>query len=288
MVLAKYHRAAMTYSPGYNALHWLEQGITPIPLCPNSKRPIIPWRKMRAHKPPATIVRQWFDTWPDANLGVLCGAALTVLDFDRPAEYWKWLRSAMSGPLPRTSYTVQTARGYHVYLHILDAPDRTLSMGGGEVKGSGYVVAPPSIHPTGVVYRPINLEPVVTIGHLSEIGIEPEAVIAPPVPQNGDRKRGKPGLIADIKHDIPIASLLARHTNLFPSSPDGNWLMAVCPLHDDHNPSMWVNMRMGLCRCFVPACPGSRYAMDVINLYGALKSITNEQAIYTLAGQLGL
>lgn len=286
----RFYASRMMYDPLTNALHWLDQGVTPIPLKPASKLPLIPWRRIRERRPPEAVVRRWFSNWPDANLGLLCGNALTVLDFDRALEYWKWLRSAMSGALPRSSYTVQTSRGYHVYLHVMDAPDRTLSMEGGECKGSGYVVAPPSIHPSGTKYIPMNLEPVATIRHLSDVGVFPVEVIASRPVDSDTRppERSGPGIVNEIKQELPILSVLAQHTNLFPSSPDGNWLMAVCPLHDDHNPSMWVNVRMGLCRCFVPGCPGADRAMDVINLYALLKGITNEQAIYTLAGQLGL
>ena len=91
----------------------------------------------------------------DANLGVLCGAAsggLVVLDFDTR----EGLREA-SGMRPEElavhTLVVRTARGWHVYARANGA--RTHSPWDGlDVRAEGsMVVAPPSVHPTGVHYE---------------------------------------------------------------------------------------------------------------------------------------
>ena len=65
-------------------------------------------------------------------------------------------------------------------------------------------------------------------------------------------------------------------------------LIGLCPFHDDKNPSMWVNARWNICRCFKPSCKGAARHLDVINVHAMLRGIGNEYAIQELAAELGL
>ena len=270
-----------------NALRWLSRGVTPVPLLPNSKRPSMPWRKLQEHKPPPALVRKWFSE--DSNLGLLCGAisgGLVILDFDAPLHYHHWRQEH---PDLSQTYTVQTARGYHAYFYLDEPLDKTLSMKGGEVKGSGYVVAVPSVHPEGWVYcEVVEGASILSVGTLEELGVarpvEEEVRIAF---EDREQYSGS-GLIDAIKDSLSMVAYLDGITNLRPSSSDGVWLLANCPLHDDRNPSMWVNRDLNLCRCFKPGCPGNEHPMDVINLWSYLRQVSNERAIQELAAELGL
>lgn len=271
------------------ALAWLSIGVVPLPLRPQSKKAAIRWSNLRWHKPPPALVRRWFEP-PDLNLGLLCGEAsrgLVVLDFDRILEYWKWSH----GNSLAATYTVETSRGRHVYLFLEDVPALTCAIEGGEVKASGYVVAPPSVHPGGHVYRALNPDARVIRCHdLGLAGVKVEEPLPTPI-LSGDWKPygdSGEGLIGEIKQMLPIASYLYRITKIKPSSPDGTWLMARCPLHDDRNPSMWVNTRLGICRCFKPSCRGYERPLDVINLHSFLHDMSNVEAIFDLAARLGL
>ena len=269
------------------ALSWLSVGIVPVPLLPNSKRPSMPWKALQEHMPPPALVRKWFSE--DSNLGLLCGSisgGLVVLDFDAPLHYHKWKREY---PSLSQTYTVQTARGYHAYFYVDEPLDRTLSIKGGECKGNGYGVAPPSVHPSGWVYREVvEGASILSVGLLEELGIvlpvEEEVRIAF---EDREQYSGS-SLIDAIKDSLSMVAYLDGITNLKPSSADGVWLLANCPLHDDRNPSMWVNRDLNLCRCFKPGCPGNERPLDIINLWSKLENVSNVGAIQELAAELGL
>jgi putative DNA primase/helicase len=110
----------------------------------------------------------WWEKWPDANLGILTGqeSALVVLDVDG-AEGKASLQalSAAQGALPKT-LCVKTGRtdtdgkrkGAHFYFRApVGVPIRNSAgvLGKGlDIRADGgYVVAPPSLHPSGLLYE---------------------------------------------------------------------------------------------------------------------------------------
>lgn len=116
-------------------------------------------------------IEQWFSCWPDANLGILTGqeSGLVVLDVDgEDGKSSFQLLTTTYGPLPKT-LCVKTGRtgtdggrkGCHYYFR---APAGTIirnsagTLGKGlDVRGEGgYVVAPPSLHPSGLLYEWLN------------------------------------------------------------------------------------------------------------------------------------
>jgi len=112
-------------------------------------------------------VQQWWTNWPDANIGVATGevSGLMVIDVDK-AEGEESLQRMTEkyGPLPATR-TVKTGRGGHLYLRhpggkvksrapISDEYPHVDCRGDG-----GYVVAPPSLHPSGVRYAADETKP---------------------------------------------------------------------------------------------------------------------------------
>ena len=95
-------------------------------------------------------IRSWWQRWPDANIGVACGApGPHVLDVDNPDEY-RQLDAGLRAQVDQAP-TVATARGHQFYFR--GAATGTIVLPFGELRGRGsYVVAPPSVHPTGKVY----------------------------------------------------------------------------------------------------------------------------------------
>ncbi len=93
----------------------------------------------------AAQIRAWWARIPDANIGLACGHGLVVVDFD-------------GDELPDVPHTltVSTGRGRHVYLDPGGQRYGNRTKLGGlsvDVRGvGGYVVAPPSVHPSGAVY----------------------------------------------------------------------------------------------------------------------------------------
>jgi hypothetical protein len=103
-------------------------------------------------------IAAWWAKWPDANIGIATGRAsgFFVLDIDGP-QGLATLQTlvAENGPLPRTPI-VKTARGWHLYFTMpISGVGIPCSTGDDlDVRGDGgYVVAPPSNHLSGHVYK---------------------------------------------------------------------------------------------------------------------------------------
>ncbi len=145
------------------ALEYAARGWAVFPLAPKTKRPITEHGLYDATTDPATI-RRWWAAWPDANIGIACGASgLVVVDVDAKngapgLDTWQGLLPQIGGQIDTP--TVQTPTG-GLHFYYAAPPGVDLSQGNGklgpgvDVKGNGgYVVAPPSIHPdTGTAYQ---------------------------------------------------------------------------------------------------------------------------------------
>ena len=106
------------------------------------------------------LVRHWWTVWPDANLGLRTGASGTgafVLDVD-PRHGGQASLAALErehGPLPPTLRADTGSGGEHVWFALDERKigNRTALRPGLDGRGeSGYVVAPPSLHPSGRRY----------------------------------------------------------------------------------------------------------------------------------------
>ena len=135
------------------ALAYRAYGLSVIPLRPKTKEAAIRWAKYQREVAEEEEIRSWFAT--DKNIGIVCGQAsggLVVRDFDEAEAYAAWAAANpdLAGALP----TVRTPRGYHVYFRVAGDCPRLWVTDSGEVRGAGgYVVAPPSTHPTGEKYK---------------------------------------------------------------------------------------------------------------------------------------
>jgi DNA primase len=61
-------------------------------------------------------------------------------------------------------------------------------------------------------------------------------------------------------------------------------LVGLCPFHQDHSPSLWVNPESGLWGCNKPTCPAAGIH-DVINFRALIRNISNSAAIKQLANE---
>lgn len=99
------------------------------------------------------VIRQWWTQWPRANLGLVTGSSFDALDIDG-SDALDLLGKVSSGlPLPHGPL-VSTGRGWHLYLRATGQGNRAGLLPGVDWRGQGgYVVAPPSLHPSGKAYQ---------------------------------------------------------------------------------------------------------------------------------------
>lgn len=132
---------------------YVRSGLSVIPLGASSKRPIIDWKVYQSHHPSEQELEQWFSNGEN-NIGILCGGIsgnLCVLDVDKP----ELLSLRPLAELAAKTITVKTSRGLHLWVRSL-VPARIIhrpSYGLDLISDGGYVLAPPSIHPTGWRYE---------------------------------------------------------------------------------------------------------------------------------------
>ncbi len=142
-----------------SALAYVRRGWSVIPLWPREKRPLIPWARYQHGRADATEIREWFHRWPAANLGIVTGAvsSLVVLDVDPLHGGDESLRALEEahGVLPRTIAAITGGGGRHIYFAHPGGlvPNKVGLATGIDLRGDGgFVVAPPSIHPSGRRY----------------------------------------------------------------------------------------------------------------------------------------
>ncbi|MGC9106567.1 MAG: bifunctional DNA primase/polymerase [Infirmifilum sp.] len=153
------------------ALSYLGKGLSVIPLKPRDKTPRIEWEKYQHQLPTEKEVREWFSKWPDSNIAIVCGRIsgnLVVIDFDNREIHNEWVKSLPDElkQLYEWTWKVETGKGVHVYFRLADASQvprtKPRLKPGLDIKAEGgYVVAPPSIHPSGKRYEFLNCNPAV-------------------------------------------------------------------------------------------------------------------------------
>jgi Virulence-associated protein E-like domain/Bifunctional DNA primase/polymerase, N-terminal/Primase C terminal 2 (PriCT-2) len=138
------------------ALNYAARNWHVFPLRPRSKKPLISRAEGGRGLLDATTdprqIEAWWAACPDANIGIATGpSGLTVLDPDGPEGLAALQELACQhGPLPST-LVCRTANGAHLYYRGIGV--RSTARGKLHVRGiGGYVVAPPSVHPSGWVY----------------------------------------------------------------------------------------------------------------------------------------
>ena len=136
------------------ALEYAELGWSVIPLSSTQKNPLVKWKKYQTEHATDTQIVDWFEKWPDADVGIVTGAisGLCVVDADNETSRLRAIAEGYESPIK-----VQTKRGWHYYFkHPMDGVIRGPRSGvqagkhwidenGLDFRGDGsYVKAPPS------------------------------------------------------------------------------------------------------------------------------------------------
>ena len=151
------------------ALMYHSLGFSIFPLKPRSKQPAVKtWKPYQEQPPTEEEVRKWFKDGK-RNIAIVTGRVsnnLVVIDFDNEEVFKEFIKKLhkhrkLDGALNYT-WIVKTGKGYHIYVK-LQSPDlvprtKPRLKPGLDIKAEGgYVVAPPSIHPSGKRYEFIKV-----------------------------------------------------------------------------------------------------------------------------------
>lgn len=134
------------------ALAYHSAGLHPIPVEPRGKRPLVKWQEYQDRQPTEDELRSWWNQTPNANVGLAMGRGTFVVDVDGPEGH-----AALRANGIDLEYTdapiVETGKGRHYYFSG-EAPDRIGVLEKVDVRShGGFVVAPPSVHASGVTYQ---------------------------------------------------------------------------------------------------------------------------------------
>jgi len=291
------------------AAYWLALGVSVIPIRYMDKRPAIEWLQYTELFPTEQEVFRWFSSG-QSNIGVIAGwNNLTIIDFDEFDIYekWgKWCRNVGGKPLRvlKTSRIVCSSRGMHIYLFTKKRTENMKFPGIDIIAQHKYVLAPPSVHPSGIKYIvvrdavPTHVDTVFDVlpselinGQINDKVSKNPSTCA--IQHSGDNNISDPleaaenpnpkkTLVFEIKKRFRIEDFFD-----YKESTDrgaGRWYAARCPFHDDRNPSMAIDTKNQICICMA-GCNGGK-PMDVINLYAKINNLTNSEALMQMKGML--
>jgi hypothetical protein len=190
------------------------------------------------------------------------------------------------------TFEVKTQRGMHVYFKIAEQVNNMHS-DLLDIKAHGYVLIPPSIHPSGYQYKVQTRAAIAQIEKLSDVlpeALTPAAAPEPTefIPIKATQANGNlwdmidnpidpdVDMIKQIRERVSLLDLIPGATQ---TSQSRRWWTALCPFHNDHHPSFWIDMQKGICGC--RSC--KMKPMDAINYYAKLHGLSNHDAIFQLS-----
>lgn len=151
----------MSLSP----LQWAEayhrRGLRPLPAAPKTKFPRVPWLPFQDTAPTLDQLRAWWGETPDAGIALVLGQSSQVIVVDLDGgEAAERLLTERGITLPAAAPRVRTRHGWHVYLRCTHPVADRIALFSSDVpkaqvdvRGQGIIMAPPSMHPTGVPYE---------------------------------------------------------------------------------------------------------------------------------------
>jgi hypothetical protein len=246
------------------ALAYADMGWPVLPLVRREKRPLTKRGLLDASVEPA-VIRDWWDRWPMANIGLRTGVQFDVLDID--GEVGRASLEAKAGPETAHSGPVsRTGRGEHWLFLPSGTANRAGLLPKLDWRGTnGYIVAPPSIHPDGHRYEWANDH-----GPLIQLPVVPDW-LAPLLVEYKQNQYDRDNIRILVTHpyskNSPSRNLLldpfkfeALNTDIvqmahelgYTPVPDGGGRFAIqCPFHEgDREPSLKLYPRDNSFYCF--------------------------------------
>jgi len=161
------HRAALIYaSVGMSVL-----------ACKRDKTPALTnWKHLQERRATSETIDLWQRTGLLENVGIICGevsGGLIIVDCDGKDAISKF---ASTFPELSDTYAVLSGSGegahYYLYANIVPPTTRVTGMDYGniELRSNGaYVIAPPSIHPSGRSYTVLKPRPIKVMNYLNDL-----------------------------------------------------------------------------------------------------------------------
>ena len=119
------------------------------------KKALLGWKEYQERLPTVEEVNHWFNTNPDANIGIVTGAVSNLVVFDLDSKEAEEYANEQGG-FPEDTAKVKTGKGYHVYMrhpgfHVNNKVNLVLTI---DIRADGgLVAAPPSVHGSGHQYQ---------------------------------------------------------------------------------------------------------------------------------------
>jgi hypothetical protein len=241
--------AALDYAQGF--------GLAVFPCAPRRKEPLTPHGHLDATIDVDTIER-WGRQHPDANVAIACSASrIVTLDVDLRGGDHEVIAGflAEQAAVSTGTWAVETSRdGRHVYLGwsptAAEQPRFVRALLPGiEIKSNGYVLAPPSVHPLGHVYRWVRGQSPHDL--VRELGYRP--AVCPPALWHRMVKPACPALATapGLVTDSLLAELCQRRGIVRGAIGDDR-LAITCPWSAEHS----MDGGTGEAVLFAPRVPG--------------------------------
>lgn len=151
-----------------HALLYAQLGLYVFPVKPGGKAPLVKWRDQSTTEPDK--IEQFWRRWPKANIGLDCGkAGLYVIDADGPEGITEWNQIADAGELHGQVSQETGGGGLQIFFRNPNQLPNTAKVIAQHIdtRGfGGYVIIPPSKHPSGRRYEwviPPGAAPLITL-----------------------------------------------------------------------------------------------------------------------------
>lgn len=172
---------------------YLASGWLPLAMVPGEKKPAYKWKHLQDHRPPFTeaFLNPWIQN-PRYGVALLMRpSGLVVVDCDSLAA----VQEAIGLTGTRCNNMVLSTHGCHMYYRLPDGVPalRRIQCGASgkiDIMADGYMVAPPSLHPSGHRYEwacqgPLQDAPAwackllgeVRVRSIESVCLQPEAVL---------------------------------------------------------------------------------------------------------------
>jgi len=170
------------------ALSYHHEGLCVIPCKPRDKMPAIEWEEYQRRTSTQTEIQEWYSNSHGYNIGIVHGAVsdnYVTLDFDHDAGLFIAMKTQFPGLFVGRIEQSGSEEGFHLPLRVETLPNfghdrrrerpkgnktwRT-SLGVCNVRAAYcQTVSPPSVHPSGTLYRFIQKGPIVATATLTRI-----------------------------------------------------------------------------------------------------------------------